>query len=199
MLAVGVVAGLAAIGLVAGCSTDGRDLADAQPWQTTTSRPVATTEAPVVEPSASGMTLSSPQFTPGGALPADATCAGDNTFPTLAWDGVPDEAVELVVALSDQTDPAQPVLLWMLAGIAPSEAGLTAGEVPVGAFETGNELGRPWFDGPCLDDGLSRQLQFRLYALHSPSLVDPGEDGATAWPAIRARSIESASLLARSG
>ncbi len=189
--------------LSAGCAADGRDLAEPLAWQTTTSRPPPTTVAPDREVSDSGLELSSPDFSPGAEIPLNATCDGDNIFPTLEWTGAADTAVELAVSLSDQTDPANPDLLWLMAGIDPSLTGLDAGVLPVGAVETLNGFGNPGYGNPCLmsltadEPGIGRDLQFRIYVLDQPSGVFPGAEGDASWATIKAMSTDSASILAR--
>ena len=181
------------------CAGDGRELRETQVWQTTTTRPSPPTSAPDQETASSGLALSSPAFLPGGQLPESATCAGGNIFPELLWSDVPPLGIELVLTLSDQTDPTQPVLLWQLAGIEPDLGRLEAGKIPVGAFETLNDFGNPGFGLPCLEtmaEG-TRDLQFRLYVLTSPSGIAPGGDGSQAWQQVRTGALESASILAR--
>ena len=156
-------------------------------------------DAPDREIGASGLTLTSPLFGPGDDIPISATCAGANVFPDLAWTGVPDNTVELALSLSDQTDPEEPVLLWLMAGVEPSLTGLEGGTMPVGAFETLNGHGNPGYGTPCLEslpEG-RRDLQFRLHVLIEPSGVAPGGAGDASWDAVKARSTETASLLAR--
>ena len=195
-----LLAAVFAIVLVcSGCAGDGRELRETQAWQTTTTRPSPPTSAPDQEAAPSGLELSSPAFSPGGQLPDSATCAGGNIFPELEWSAVPPLGIELVLTLSDQTDPAQPVLLWQLAGIEPDLGRLEAGKVPIGAFETLNDFGNPGFGLPCLEtmaEG-TRELQFRLYVLTSPSGIAPGGDGSQAWQRVRAGALESSSILAR--
>ncbi len=138
-------------------------------------------------------------FSPGGELPESATCAGGSIFPELLWSEVPPLGIELVLTFSDQTDPTEPVLLWQLAGIEPDLGRLEAGEIPVGAFETLNGFGNPGFGLPCLEtmaEG-TRELQFRLYVLTSPSGIAPGGDGPQAWERVKAGALESASILTR--
>lgn len=181
------------------CVDDGRDLAVPSSWQTTTTRPPAPTSALEQEISESGLTLTSPMFEPGGDIPVSATCAGDNVFPALSWAGVPANAVELAVTLSDQTDPNEPLLLWLMAGIDPDRDGLEGGRMPVGAFETLNDYGNPGYGSPCLDTFSSglRDLQFRVHVMTQPSGIAPGDPGNEAWDSVRAQSVESAALLAR--
>ena len=87
---------------------------------------------------------------------------------------------------------------WRMAGIDPGNAGLTAGTMPTGAFETLNDYGNPGFGTPCISSTEGgRDLQFRLHVLTQPSGISPGDPGNEAWDTIRARSVESASVLAR--
>lgn len=192
--------GLLALAVAAsGCGNDGRDLAAPQSWQTTTTRPPPPTSAPDSEVSPSGLSLSSPDFAPGDPAPIDATCAGSNKFPRLVWSDVPDGTAEIAVTLSDQTDPEEPLLLWLMAGIDPSLGGLEPGTAPAGAFETLNDYGNLGYGSPCLEnlaDG-TRDLQFRLYILDQPSGLVPGDPGNESWNELGARSIDSATLLMR--
>jgi phosphatidylethanolamine-binding protein (PEBP) family uncharacterized protein len=138
-------------------------------------------------------------FEAGADIPISATCAGANVFPQLRWAGVPANAVELGVTLSDQTDPEEPLLLWLMAGIPPDRDGLESGVMPIGAFETLNDYGNPGYGSPCLETFSSgrRDLQFRVHVLIQPSGIAPGDPGNEAWDTLRAASIDSASLLAR--
>ena len=183
---------------VAGCASDGRELRDALPSQTTTTRPPPPTSAPIREVSPSGLELDSPDFEAGAVAPVDTTCEGANLFPNLSWSGVPLAAVELAVTLSDQTDPEEPLLLWLMAGISPGESGLDAGTAPAGSFETLNDYGNLGYGSPCIDglDG-RRDLQFRVYALESPSGLAGGDPGNTSWDRLRAQATDSATLLMR--
>lgn len=184
---------------LAGCASDGRSLREPSPDQTTTTRPPPPTSALDREVSPTGLALSSPDFEPGATAPVDATCAGANSFPTLEWTGVPPAAAELAVTLSDQTDPAEPLLLWLLAGISPTATGIVSGSPPDGSFQTLNDYGNLGYGDPCIDsltDG-QRDLQFRLYVLEQPSGLAPGDPGNRAWESLRAQATDSATVLMR--
>ncbi len=143
------------------------------------------------------MAISSPDFAPGDMVPESATCAGDNKFPTLAWTDVPAEAEELAIALSDQTDPENPLLVWLMVGLDPSAAELPGGTLPVGAAETLNDFGQLGYGNPCLEnvgDGL-RDLQFRIYALTNPSGLEEGAHGHDSWDTVAAMSFDTATLM----
>jgi phosphatidylethanolamine-binding protein (PEBP) family uncharacterized protein len=195
-----ILIGLALLsGGLLGCSNDGRALAEPQPWQTTTTRPPPPTSAPPSEASKSGLALRSPDFTPGGQAPVDTTCAGRNVFPQLTWSNLPAGASEIGITLSDQTDPKNPLLLWLMAGISPTEPGLQAGTLPSGAFETLNDYGNPGYGSPCLENlaAGSRDLQFRIYALDQPSGIAPNAPGNESWDELEARATDTATLLMR--
>ncbi len=191
---------IALLVIASGCATDGKDLATPSPDQTTTTRPLPPTSAPNQSDGFEGMTVSSPDFEPGGEAPVSATCSGGvNLHPGFQWSNVPEGASELAITLSDQTDPQSPLLLWLMAGIDPAAGVLAQGDLPAGSFETLNDYGQPGWGNPCLESFQNgrRDLQFRLYALGQPSGVSPGAPGNTAWDEIAARSIDSATVLMR--
>jgi phosphatidylethanolamine-binding protein (PEBP) family uncharacterized protein len=183
----------------AGCADDGRELAEPRSWQTTTTRPSPPTSAPAQAPGASGLLLDSPDFVAGGPAPVDATCAGQNRHPALTWTEVPEGTAELAITLTDQTDPEEPVLLWLVAGLDPDTRSLAAGALPDGAVEASNDYGLAEWGAPCLDqlgDG-GRDLQFRLHALPRPSGVEAGQAGNEAGELVSLGAVDVATLLMR--
>lgn len=196
-----VAAGLLALAASFGCGDDGRELAEPEAWQTTTTRPQPPTSAAPQDVSDSGFALTSPEFEPGGPVPVDATCAGANRRPALAWTAPPADTAELAVTLTDQTNPEEPLLLWLAAGIDPSSASLAAGELPAGAVETANDYGATGWGTPCLEglgDG-RRPLQFRIHALPTPSNLDPGSPGNEAWELVSTAAIDDAAVTMELG
>ena len=182
------------------CANDGRELAEPQDWQTTTTRPPPPTSAPPQMEGDSGLLLTSPDFEPGGPVPPVARCDGDNRFPTLHWTAVDPnlDAAELAIALADQTNPEEPLLLWLMAGIDPSGTNLVSGTFPNdGAVETLNDYGQPGYGTPCLESFESglRDLQFRIYVLPRASEIQSGDPGNEAWDTVNALAIDAASLL----
>lgn len=193
---------LAFVVTAAACASDGRELAEPQDWQTTTTRPPPPTSAPPQEEGSTGLLLTSPDFEPGGDLPLVARCDGQNRFPTLEWTPIDPDlgAIELGITLSDQTDPEAPLLLWLMAGIDPSLTAVPSGTFPNdGAFETLNDYGQQGFGTPCLEsfENGRRDLQFKLYVLNTPTGFESGAPGNTSWDDLTARSVETATLLAR--
>lgn len=191
---------LAFILVATACASDGRELAEPNASQTTTTRPLPPTSAPPQQAGESGLELSSADFAPGGELPRVARCDGDNRFPALEWTPIEPSlgAVELAVTLSDQTDPEGPLLLWLMAGIDPTTTLIPSGTFPNdGAFETLNDYGQQGFGNPCLEsfETGQRDLQFRLYVLGTPSGLESGAPGNTSWDEISARAVDTATIL----
>ncbi len=184
--------------LAAGCASDGRDLAEPDDWQTTTTRPPPPTSAPPERVSDSGLRISSPDFEPGAEHPSGVRCDGANLFPNLTWEQVPPGAVELAVTLADQTDPEEPLLLWLAAGIPAETSSLDAGFLPAGGFETLNDYGALGWGTPCIEElGGGRDLQFTIWALGSPAGFGPSAPGNEAWDDVAARALDSASVMMR--
>jgi len=185
--------------LVGACVSDGKDLAEPRPDQTTTTRPPPPTSAPDQLNGESGVSISSPDFSPGADAPAQVRCSGTNTWPTIVWTGVPAETAEMALALIDQTDPEEPLLMWLAAGLDPTFDRIEGGALPNGAYETLNDYGQTGWGNPCLESAQNgrRDLQFKLYIMPTRSGVAPGQAGNEAWDLVASQAVDSATLLMR--
>ena len=67
------------------------------------------------ESAAMALTLISPDFSAGGAIPAVHTCQGKNISPALDWSGLPagTRSLVLIVDDPDAPDPAAPRMTWV--------------------------------------------------------------------------------------
>lgn len=119
------------------------------------------------------LSITSPDFEPGGSIPAVHTCDGANTSPALAWTGVPPNTKSLVLIVDDPDapDPAAPQrtwVHWVLYNIPPDASGLPAGvqptELPAGTRIGSNDWKDARYGGPCPPIGRHRYF-FKLYAL----------------------------------
>lgn len=61
------------------------------------------------------LSLTSPAFSHGGAIPERYTCDGSDVSPPLAWSGVPEgtKSLALVVDDPDAPDPKAPKMTWV--------------------------------------------------------------------------------------
>ncbi|MCY3786022.1 MAG: hypothetical protein OXG47_04765 [bacterium] len=76
-----------------------------------------------------GMLIEGAEFEPGGDLPRAAVEADGP--PTLIWWNIPAGTSELVVLVT-AFDPEDPPILWAVAGLGPSSAGLFGEPLPPG-------------------------------------------------------------------
>lgn len=133
------------------------------------------------------LSLTSPAFDAGAAIPSRFTCDGKDISPPLAWSGAPanTKSLALIVDDPDAPDPAAPKRVWVhwvLYNLPASAASLVEGasgtSLPPGAREglnDGNDVG---YGGPCPPIGRHRYFH-KLYALDAllPDLGDKARKG----------------------
>lgn len=119
------------------------------------------------------MTLTSPAFEPGGAIPSRYTCEGANVSPPLEWSEVPASArtFTLIVLDPDAPDPEAPrrtFVHWVLYDIPRTARGVpeaaVRNDLPRGTVEGINDFHSAGYGGPCPPLGRHRYF-FNLYAL----------------------------------
>ena len=119
------------------------------------------------------LTLTSPAFTPGGAIPRQYTCDDADRSPPLEWTGVPAGArsIALIVDDPDAPDPKAPKMTWVhwvlydmpVAAVGLAE-GISTGPLPQGTREGTNDWKRTGYGGPCPPIGRHRYFH-KLFAL----------------------------------
>lgn len=181
-----LVVALVALGL-AGCSRDGRELArPTRPAPSTTIAPPSTRRpttaggdlvGPAASPPRGVIVLSSPAIGEASEVPPQFTCDGAGTAPPLEWVGVPEDAAELVVTVTDPD--AGGFVHWVLAGLAPQLRSIGGDQLPEGAVQARNSAGTLGWTPPCPPSGQHRYV-FTIVALAGPSGITDGEDGAAA-------------------
>lgn len=116
------------------------------------------------------LTLTSPAFQPGGAIPAEYTCDDSDVAPQLQWAGAPTgtHSFALIVDDPDAPDPKAPKMTyvhWVVHDIPSTVTGLPrGGTTPAGARDGKNDWQRTGYGGPCPPVGRHRYY-FKLYAL----------------------------------
>jgi Raf kinase inhibitor-like YbhB/YbcL family protein len=119
------------------------------------------------------LTLTSPAFAHGEAIPSAHTCEGPDRSPALAWSAVPPGTRTLVLIVDDPDapDPRAPRMTWVhwvLANLPPTTGGLPEAvapeQLPRGTIEGVTDFKRTGWGGPCPPIGRHRYF-FKLYAL----------------------------------
>lgn len=138
----------------------------------------------------SQFTLTSSAFEPGGAIPRQFTCDGENTSPAVTWNGAPDGTAALVLIVDDPD--ASGFVHWLVYDMTGSDSGA----LPVGVSSSPdappqgtNDFGKVGWGGPCPPSGEHRYI-FTLYALDAPLVLE----GAPRASAIR-DSLRGATIL----
>jgi Raf kinase inhibitor-like YbhB/YbcL family protein len=149
------------------------------------------------------MTLTSPAFTDGAAIPAKHTCSGEDLSPPLAWTAVPAGARSLVLIVDDPDapDPAAPKMTWvhwLVYNLPPDTAGLAEGiaadALPAGSAQGLNDWQRAAYGGPCPPIGRHRYFH-KLYALDTVLEGLQRPDKAQLEAAMQGHIVAQAQLL----
>jgi Raf kinase inhibitor-like YbhB/YbcL family protein len=118
----------------------------------------------------SQMTISSPAFQEGGAIPDKYSCNGQNVSPELVWSGVPEGTKSLAVILDDRDAPRGTFNHWVIYNIPAGKSGLAeavsgTSELADGTRQGKNSWGKIGYGGPCPPAGSSHRYYFIIYAL----------------------------------
>lgn len=118
------------------------------------------------------VTLESPAFASGAAIPTRYGCGGKDESPALKWSGLPPEAAELVLLVLNSVPVDEALFFnYAVAGIDPGLNEVKAGEVPAGAVVGKNSSGTQDYS-LCPPKGKgSETYVFMLYAI--PKALDP--------------------------
>jgi Raf kinase inhibitor-like YbhB/YbcL family protein len=140
------------------------------------------------------LTVTSPDFPAGGAIPARFSCDGDKARPALRFGGVPSGAAELALVVVDPD--AGGFVHWTVYGLPATTRSLPAGGLPAGAREGENSAGDRGWTAPCPPKGTHR-YEFRLYWLERASGLDAGAKPDAVVKAVRSRAGGSGLLVGR--
>src|SRR5919198_814018 len=110
------------------------------------------------------ITVTSPDFADGAAIPKRFTCDGANVSPALRWSGVPAGTAELALVVDDPDAPGGTFTHWVVVNIDPGTASIDEGSPPPGARQAPNSAGKSSWFGPCPPSG-AHHYRFTVYAL----------------------------------
>jgi Raf kinase inhibitor-like YbhB/YbcL family protein len=145
------------------------------------------------------ITVSSPAFKAGAAIPERFTCEGENVSPPLAWSGVAAGTAEVALVVDDPDAPRGTYVHWVLVGLGPATAGLAEGAVPAGARQLPNSAGDAAWTGPCPPGGPAHHYRFTVYALRQEPEVADDADPETSVGAIEAAATARGRLVGTFG
>ncbi|MBE7203770.1 MAG: YbhB/YbcL family Raf kinase inhibitor-like protein [Parafilimonas terrae] len=151
------------------------------------------------------LTLTSPAFADGAALPARFTADGQGLSPPLAWSGLPTGTVALVLLVEDAGSPTPRPLVHLIAwNIPAAEQGLDEGALPSpGRRADSHQLGQNSFlrsewlpPDPPSGHGAHDYL-FQIYALREALDLPDGSGRGRLLEAMRDCVIGKGKLLGR--
>ncbi len=116
------------------------------------------------------MTLTSPAFADGAAIPANYTCDGTDGSPPLHIANVPAGTKSLALIVDDPDAPVGIWVHWVVWDIPPQTREIGEDRLPAGARQGKNDWKRNGYGGPCPPSGTHRYF-FRLYALDAAPAV----------------------------
>jgi Raf kinase inhibitor-like YbhB/YbcL family protein len=131
----------------------------------------------------SALTLTSPAFVQGEAIPAKYTCQGDDFSPALQWSAPPPGTKSLALIVEDPDAPTGTWVHWIVYNIPPETGELAEGaskanavefHLPQNTLQGLSSFKRSDYGGPCPPSGAHHYF-FRLYAL-DVTLNRPGLD-----------------------
>ena len=143
------------------------------------------------------MTLSSPAFGGGAAIPRRFTCDGANASPPLRWSRPPAGARSLALLMEDPDAPGGTFVHWTAYGLAARAGGLEAGQRA--PREGTNSFGDRGYGGPCPPGGQTHRYVFTVYALRSRLPLEPGAKPADVRAAIAKSALARGQLTGRYG
>ncbi len=129
------------------------------------------------------LTIQSPVFAIGAAIPKRFSGDGEDVSPQLNWSGLPDGAKQLALIMDDPDAPTpEPWVHWVIYGIPATTTGFpenvakTASlTVPEGALQGKNSWGKIGYGGPAPPPGHGvHHYHFKLYALDTELRAQSG-------------------------
>jgi Raf kinase inhibitor-like YbhB/YbcL family protein len=99
------------------------------------------------------ITVRSAAFAPGATVPRLYTCDGRDISLPLTWSGVPDDATQLSLIMTDRDAPGGNFIHWQLSGMSPRSTELKAGQPPALGNAGTNSFGTTGYRGPCPPHG----------------------------------------------
>jgi Raf kinase inhibitor-like YbhB/YbcL family protein len=146
--------------------------------------------------------LTTSAFAPGGDIPVQYTCDGDDISPELSWDGVPDGTRTFVLIVDDPDAPRGTWVHWVVYDLPAAERALPQGvrpraALPSPARQGKNDFGKVGYGGPCPPHGHPHRYYFRLYAVDTELRLAAGATRAKVDDAMDGHVLAHAEIMGR--
>ncbi len=142
------------------------------------------------------MTVESPAFSEGRAIPARYTADGADISPPLVIQGVPEGTQSLALIMDDPDAPMGTWVHWVAWNLPAGTREIPEGSLPDGAAEGRNSWGRTGYGGPAPPSGTHRYY-FKIYALDTKLDLPPATDKARLLSAMKGHVLAEAVLMGR--
>jgi Raf kinase inhibitor-like YbhB/YbcL family protein len=150
------------------------------------------------------MRISTPDFTPGGAIPRTFTADGGDVSPALAFQDAPAGTQAFALIMDDPDAPVGLWVHWVLYDLPGSEGGLAQNQPRSATLDSGarqgkNSWSRMGWNGPDPPPGKPHRYFFKLYALSGPLGLEPGATAQKVEAAMKGKVLAEASLMGTYG
>lgn len=143
---------------------------------------------------APALSLGSPAFAHGAAIPPRHTADGADTSPPLVIAGAPAGTVSLALIVDDPDAPVGTWVHWVVWNLPGTTTEIAEGALPAGVAEGRNGWGRSGWGGPSPPSGTHRYF-FRLQALDTVLSLPASTDAATLRRATAGHVLGEAELM----
>jgi Raf kinase inhibitor-like YbhB/YbcL family protein len=150
------------------------------------------------------LTLTSPAFAEGQAIPTRYAGDGPDASPPLTWTGVPDGTRSLALVCEDPDAPRGTWTHWVLFNLPAATRQLDEGvakqaTLPGGAVQGNNDFGRVGYGGPAPPPGKPHRYFFKLYALDASLHLQTGASRAQLLAALHGHVLAEGQLMGTYG
>ena len=149
------------------------------------------------------LSLTSPAFRDGSAIPTQFTCDGADRSPALTWSGASDGTASYALIVEDPDAPSGTFIHWVLYDVPANVHSLPEGVAKgptvasLGGARQGQTgfKGTPGYGGPCPPKGPAHHYHFRLFALDKLLGLAPGASREDVVTAMRGHELARGELV----
>ena len=145
--------------------------------------------------------ITSSAFEPGGMIPVQYTCDGQDVSPPLSWGDVPEGTASIAVICDDPDAPMGTWVHWVLFDLPPETRGLPENipaedNLDMAGTHGTNDFRRLGYGGPCPPGGTHRYF-FKIYALDKQMDIPAGSTKAQLLKAMEGHILAEGELMGR--